>query len=299
MTTELSYAAVVIAYRDVALAQRVIDQLATQTIAPSLILVVDNGGTFGTDSLDARNLDSGIVLVSRPDNPGYSAAVNEARRTSSDTVLVLTHDAVFGPELAATLIGALESRPDAGAVAPVLHWVSVPNRVFSAGGFLTRGGRATHLVKVRDSEPYAVDWVDGAVVLYRRSALQVIDWLDEQYFLYFEDVDTAWRMSRAGLATLIDPNAKARQEPGSHPMRLGIRNMTLFARQAQIPLLLHVGAVARRVGEHAAAEILRRRPPGLLDAWRGWRDGRRGIGGPPSPEPGAGAARRSRSSAVE
>lgn len=283
MTTELTYTAVVIAYRDIALVQRVIDQLAAQTLAPSHVLVVDNGGTLQYDALDARTLDSGIELVSRPDNPGYGAAVNEARHTATDAVLVLTHDAVFGSELAATLVGTLATRTDAGAIAPVLRWVSAPDRIFSAGGVLTRGGRATHLVVARGTDPYPVDWVDGAVVLYRRDALQAVDWLDERYFLYFEDVDTAWRMSRAGLSTLVAPAAQARQEPGSHPIRLGIRNMTLFARRAHIPFPLHVLAVARRIGEHAAAEILRRRPPGLGDAWRGWRDGRRGIGGTPSP----------------
>lgn len=282
MTTELTYAAVVIAYRDVALAQRVVDQLAAQTWAPSLVLIVDNGGTLDGDSLNPRSLHSEFKLISRPDNPGYSAAVNEARHTATDAVLVLTHDAVFDPELAASLLRTMEKRADAGAVAPVLRWVSTPDRVFSAGGTLTRGGRATHLIKVLDTDPYSVDWADGAVVMYRRDALQAIGWLDERYFLYFEDVDTAWRMSRTGLATLIDPAAHARQEPGNHPMRLGIRNMTLFARRAEIPFPLHMAAVARRVGEHATAEILRGRPPGLHQAWRGWREGRRGIDGKPS-----------------
>lgn len=281
MTTELTYTAVVIAYRDAALAQRVVDQLATQTLAPSHVLVVDNGGTLDENSLSDRGLGVGIELVRRPDNPGYSAAVNEARRTTTDAVLVLTHDATFDMDLAARLTATLRSSKSVGAAAPVLRWVSSPDRIFSAGGVLTRGGRATHLVEVRDQAPYPVDWVDGAVVLYRRAALETIGWLDETYFLYFEDVDTAWRMSRSGFTTLVDPEAHARQQPGDHPMRLGIRNMTLFAGRAGIPFPLHVAAVARRVAEHAAVQVLRRRSPGLRDAWRGWREGRRGIDGAP------------------
>jgi N-acetylglucosaminyl-diphospho-decaprenol L-rhamnosyltransferase len=58
--------------------------------------------------------------------------------------------------------------------------------------------------------------------------------------------------------------------------------MTLFARHAQIPLLPHLGAVARRVAEEAAARVLRGRRPELVAAWRGWRDGRRGRGGKPA-----------------
>ena len=66
--------------------------------------------------------------------------------------------------------------------------------MFSAGGVLLRTGRASHLTQARDAAPYPVDWVDGAIVMYAVAALDAISWVDPDYFLYFEDVDTAWRM---------------------------------------------------------------------------------------------------------
>ena len=277
----IQYTAVIIAYRRPDLVAAVLDSLATQTQPPRDVIVVDNGGTLTHADLTHFALSERIRLIPRADNPGYAAAVNEARGIDTDALLVLTHDADFDSPLAEGLLAALEADPSSGASAPVLHWSSAPERVFSAGGFLTRGGRGGHLGFPLSNRPYPVDWVDGAIVMYRIAALDSVDWISEDYFLYFEDVDTAWRMREAGFKTLIVPSTIARQEPGAHPMRLGIRNMTLFARKSGIRPLRQACAVARRVAEESAAAMLRGRRPHPVDAWRGWRDGRRGITGKP------------------
>lgn len=276
-----AYTAVVIAYKQPQLLAEVLHRLSSQTLLPRDVIVVDNGGTVLRSDIDGSALRDRISIIPRPDNPGYAAAVNEARGRCAEAVLVLTHDANFGDNIAEELVSSLEADPSAGATAPILRWASEPDRIFSAGGYLTAGGRAGHFTQMRSLDPYAVDWADGAIVMYRRSALDAIDWLDERYFLYFEDVDTAWRMARIGYSTLIVPAAKAMQQPGAHPVYLGIRNMTLFARTASVPPLAQLGAVVRRVVEESAASVLRGRPPRVIDAWRGWRDGRHGRSGKP------------------
>lgn len=276
------YAAIIIAYRDLPLVHAVIRQLANQTLPPQVVIVVDNGGTITASDINATVLGDRVVLVPREDNPGYGAAVNEARgRCTSPALLVLTHDASFGSDLAEQLLASLSTNDTAGAVAPVLNWVSNPDSVFSAGGRLSSGGRASNRTSISSAAAYPVDWVDGAIVMYRVKALDSVEWLAEHYFLYFEDVDTAWRMRQAGWDTLVNPKARALQQPGAHPMYLGIRNMTLFARMARIPFVPHLFAVGYRVAEETAAGLLRKRSPHLIAAWKGWRDGRRGITGKP------------------
>lgn len=280
-TIIIEYTAVIIAYKQPQLLTAVLASLAAQTVLPRDVLVVDNGGTLTADDLRQRDLADRTHLIPRADNPGYAAAVNEARGRAADAVLVLTHDADFDAALAAELLGALDADAAIGATAPVLRWSSDPERVFSAGGYLTPGGRGGHLRSPRSNRPYAVDWVDGAIVMYRTAALEAIDWISEDYFLYFEDVDTAWRMRQAGITTAIVPTALARQMPGAHPMRLGIRNMTLFARRAGISPIRQGAAVARRVAEESVAGVLRGRLPHPIQAWQGWRDGKRGLTGKP------------------
>lgn len=279
---QTGYVALIIAYRDHALVTRVLEQLAVQTTLPHEVVVVDNGGTLDTDALAAMPLADRTVLISRPENPGYGAAVNEARgRLGDRALLVLTHDAVFAPELAERLLGALAADALAGAVGPVLHSAVDRERVFSAGGRLGRGGRASHWVSPLRDSPYRVDWLDGAIVMFSSQALDAIDWLAEEYFLYFEDVDTGWRLSKRGWRSLVIPGVFAAQQPGAHPMYLGVRNMTLFARRAHIAFLPHLVAVLRRVSREALSALRHGRSPQLGAAWRGWRDGRRGVTGPP------------------
>jgi N-acetylglucosaminyl-diphospho-decaprenol L-rhamnosyltransferase len=54
-----------------------------------------------------------------------------------------------------------------------------------------------------------VDWVTGAVLMARRSAIQTVGFLDERYFLYWEDLDWCYRMRQAGWRIYRVPEARA------------------------------------------------------------------------------------------
>lgn len=278
------YATIIISYRRPDLLRSLLRRVAEQSTPPALVIVVDNAGDLDETVVRDGPLSSRTLLIRRPENPGYSAAVNEARpilrARGIPRLLVLTHDAEFSSSLAADLLAAL-SVPTVGAAGPLLRRASNQSVVFSAGGRLTRNGRAWNLVAPLTESPYPVDWVDGAIVMYKTDCLDLIDWLDESYFLYFEDVDTAWRMRREGLQTVVVPSTVAAQDPGAHPMYLGIRNMVLFAVRAGIPTWRSVLGVSRRAAEEATVRVLHGRSPALLDVWRGWRDGRRGMSGHP------------------
>ena len=276
------YVGLIIAYREPELVAAVLERLSQQTIAPRLVIVVDNGGTLAASDLEGLPLADRSIRVPRPDNPGYGAAANEAREHLGDSaLLVLTHDAVFGPELAEQLLGALHRRDDAGAVGPILRFASDPDRVFSAGGRLSPSGLATHWPQALSADPYPVDWLDGAIVMFAPRALEAIGGIAEEYFLYFEDVDTGWRMARAGWRSLVVPSAVASQVPGAHPAYLGMRNMALFSRKAGIPALRSLAAAGRRALRAGAGRVRRGGSPQLIEAWRGWRDGRAGRSGRP------------------
>lgn len=279
------YATIIISYRRPDLLRSLLQHVAEQSTQPSQVIVVDNSGNLDADVIAESPLANITTLVRRPENPGYSAAVNEARAAIAGTaithVLVLTHDADVSPHLAAGLLDALDD-PRTGAAAPLLlRRASDSSIVFSAGGRLSRYGRAWNTVTPASAAPYEVDWVDGAIVMYPVDALERVGWLDERYFLYFEDVDIAWRMRRDGLRTVVVPSIVAAQDPGAHPMYLGIRNMVLFADVAGITTGRSALAVLRRVAEESAYRVLHRRSPALVEAWRGWRDGRRGLTGHP------------------
>lgn len=278
------YATIVISYRRADLLATVLQRLARQTELPSRVVVVDNAGDLETSVVELSPLADRTLLVRRPDNPGYGAAVNEMRELVHEEgirrLLVLTHDADFADDFAERASATLDDT-GAGAVAPVLYWSEDRQRVFSAGGVLARSGRAWNAVTPRSPDAYTVDWVDGAIVMYSVPALDAIGWIDPDYFLYFEDVDTAQRMRSQGWSTVVQPACTAYQQPGNHPMYLGIRNMVRFARKNDIPAVRNALGVLRRVMEESVYKVLHGRRPDLTDALRGWRDGRRGMSGKP------------------
>lgn len=281
-----SYAVVTIGFKQPELMAKVLTQLAAQTVLPTEVLIVDNGGTFTERDRSEWSLADRSTLVSRPDNPGYAAAVNEARsRSGAALLLVLTHDAEFEADLAAKLCAvfthngvAQSATADVGSAGPVLYFRDSPEKLFSAGGTLTRSGLAAHLRAPKSKLPYPVDWVDGAIVMFSRAALDAIGWLDEQYFLYFEDVDTGWRLNQAGYRNVIAPSAFAKQQPGAHPPYLGMRNMALFARKAGISRARLTLAVLPRMMRVAAGQLKRRKAVQVSEMFRGLRDGYRASG---------------------
>ena len=281
----IEYSAIIVAYKRIDLLQNVLLNLSRQTLPPESVVIVDNGGTLSAVDLLSFPLGHLATLVSMPHNPGYAPAVNRAGRElggRSSATLVLTHDAQFDEHLGAGLIEALSEDPTAGASAPLLYWSSRPDAIFSAGGVLRAGGRAYHSKRPRSKGAYEVDWVDGAIVMYRTTTLDLIGWLDERYFLYFEDVDTAQTMRLHDARTLLVPSVIAHQEPGAHPLYLSIRNMTLFARKAGEGRVAQAAAVSIRVLEDSFWRLRSGNFPRLREAWRGWKDGLNGVEGKPS-----------------
>lgn len=273
------YVALIIGYKNADLLERVLRSLDNQTLLPCKVMVVDNGGTFTEADRAAWPLADRITLISRPDNPGYGAAVNLARPDlDRSALLVLTHDTYFEETMAQKLISALQL-PNVGASSPILYYSDAPERIFSAGGKLSKLGRASHLSVPISTEPYVVDWADGATVMYSAQALEAIDWIDEKYFLYFEDVDTGWRLDQAGWLSVLVPDALGHQQPGDQPPYLGMRNMALFARKLGISRTLHLFAVVPRMLRESLSRVRRGLRPKLGEAWRGLRDGYAGKAG--------------------
>ncbi len=68
--------------------------------------------------------------------------------------------------------------------------------------------RANATLSPRDfSRPKEVDWTTGACMLVRRAAVDQVGDMDEDFFLFYEDVDWCRRMRDAGWQVLVEPTA--------------------------------------------------------------------------------------------
>jgi GT2 family glycosyltransferase len=230
--------AVVLHYRYWPGVEETINALLAQTRPPDVVLVVDNRSADGSvESL--HRAFPGMEVIEAEVNRGYGAGMNlgveRLLERGMDAVLLLTHECILADDALAALVARLEEDPRVGAVGPLLAYRSKPDRVFSAGGEIDRRtGWPRHLTEPEsvaewtNGPPKVVEWVDGAAVLLRSSAVRDAGTLDEDYFLYFEDTEYLLKLGRRGWPVECVREALAWQEPGTVPTYLSLRNRLRF-----------------------------------------------------------------------
>jgi hypothetical protein len=186
-----------------------VDSLLSQTRAPAEILIVDNGAQ-GALARSLSGYAPQVRTISSGSNLGYNAAVNLAAANSScEYLLCLNPDAraqagcleqlaaVADSDTKIALVGAqilLEDGLRVNAGANPLH----PTGISPSGGY---GEQREH------APPREVAVVSGACCLIRRASLLELGGLVEELFLYYDDVDLAWRARIAGMRVLYCPAA--------------------------------------------------------------------------------------------
>ena len=189
---------------------RCLASVLAQQPPPSQVVVVDNASRDG--SADA--LPAGVELLRLPGNRGFAAAANAGlARTSAAFVLTLNPDAELLPGCLAAAAAALDADATLGSVAPRVLCAAAPGRIDATGiGLTSSFGQINceHDLPEEQaaSQPRAVLGPLGGAALWRRQALAEAGGFCESYFLYWEDLDLALRLDRAGYGCRTEPRAR-------------------------------------------------------------------------------------------
>lgn len=244
------------------------------------VTVVDNASP---DDSVATVDDLPVELIRSSRNGGFAYGCNLGIATgSAPYVLLLNPDAQIDRDALATLVRVLDEEPAVGAVGPRILGESgelkFSQRSFprlrstwSQAMFLHRlapHAKWTDEV-IRDPAAYATpgspEWLSGACLLTRRSALTEIGGLSERFFLYCEDIDLCRRLRQAGHDLRFEPAATVRHRGGASAPRgstlpIYARSRVLYARQHYRRPAVPLEVLGVVVGEatHALASIRRR-----------------------------------------
>ncbi len=187
------------------------------------VWVVDNGSSDGSPDL-VRETFPWARLVVPETNLGFGRAVNlVADQTSSPWIAPSNADVRLRPGALAALQAVGERHPGVGWVAPrlLLPDGTVQHSVFPFPSpvaamaqqlgvpTLVRGfGDERCLPGFWDSSrPREVPWAVGAFILVRRTAWAAVRGFDERQWMYAEDLDLGWRLTRAGWRCRYEPSA--------------------------------------------------------------------------------------------
>ena len=183
---------------------------------PHEIFVVDNASTDGSDTYIPRRFPQ-VKYIYNTGNVGFARANNQAMALSSGRyVLLLNPDTVVGESVLSEACRFLDDHPDAGALGVKMldgdgrflpeskrgfpsPWVSFC-KIFGLAKIFPRSPRfgRYHLRYLDENEINRVDVLSGAFMLLRRSTLDRCGLLDEQFFMYGEDIDLSYRMTLTG-----------------------------------------------------------------------------------------------------
>jgi GT2 family glycosyltransferase len=195
---------------------------------PNETIVVDNGSEDGSANL-VRDEFRWAELIDNRKNVGFARACNQAiRKAKSRYVLLLNSDTEVLPGALDRLTRFMEAHPQAGACGPRLlnedgtlqpscYPMLTPTREFWRLLFLDRiAQKATYPMQTWDTEtPRRVEAINGACLMLRRSSLDAVGLLDEDYFLYTEEVDLCLRLADADWELWWIPQARVVHQGGA------------------------------------------------------------------------------------
>ena len=201
------------------------DSLQAQTFTDWDLLVMDNNSFDRSAATIVEHIPAAKV-VRQKNNLGFAKAHNlNIQWSKSPYILVVNPDIVMEPDCLALLVAAMEQHEQAGSVgAALLYWDAETKRrtniVDSYGIALGKNYNAIDAAQGLTEKKFderVVFGVSGALVLYRREALEAVafvhgkerEYFDEDFFAYKEDVDLAWRLQIAGYQSFVIGNALA------------------------------------------------------------------------------------------
>lgn len=185
------------------------------------VIVVDNHSSDGSvEYLQQRYPKSEypmVRIVSSMHNLGFARGNNIAiRQSQSDYVLLLNPDTIVGEQVLLECVRFMDSHADAGAVGVHMQNASGKTAMESRRGlpspmvaFYKMMGLTARFPRSRVfghyymgflpwDEPGQIEVVSGAFCMVRREALNQVGLLDEDFFMYGEDIDLSYRILKGG-----------------------------------------------------------------------------------------------------
>lgn len=177
----------------------------------SEVLVVDNASADGSAELVRKQFPD-VQLLKNQENLGFARANNQALKMSNSRyVLLLNPDTEVMPGALASLVQFMDNHPEAGAAGARLvdEQGGLQPSCYRAPTLRRELLRLAHLDVVFPASGYQmhrwsvdtprqVDVVQGAALILRRAALDDVGLLDEDYFIYSEEVDLCFRLQQHG-----------------------------------------------------------------------------------------------------
>lgn len=207
-----------------------IQSITTHVSMPHEIVIVDNASTDQSVShIQAKH--PGVVLITNSENLGFAKGNNlGAQHARGKYILLLNNDTILCSDIKPG-IEILDSHASIGIVGAKMHGRNMeyrhsarhfpaPHRLFKFSTRLNKKGAFKSGDFDNDAAAYHfVDYIEGSFLLTTRHIWNILNGLDENLFMYGEDLEFCYRAKKKGYATVFLPTIKYIHYGGFNPGR--------------------------------------------------------------------------------
>ncbi len=190
------------------------------------IIVVDNASSDDSVAMVKKNFPT-VELIQNKENLGYTKGNNVARgKALGEYVLFLNSDTKMFPNTLSEMLRLMDSDPKIGIGTPFVKLANGNPYYGSHRGFPTPWNSLTYFTGLAKLFPnsklfagytatylplttiHEVDACSGTFLLIRHSILDQINWFDESYFAYGDDLQMCFDVRKLGYKVMFDPNVE-------------------------------------------------------------------------------------------
>lgn len=213
---------------------------------PVEVFVVDNNSVDGSVAM-VRSKFPEVKLIANEKNTGFSYANNQAIKVSTGQyVLLLNPDTVVEEDTFEKVVKFMDEHPDAGGLGVQM--------LDGKGNFLPESKRGLptpavaffkisglskllpksrtfgryHLGFLHKDQVHQVDILSGAFMLMRKEALDKVGLLDEEFFMYGEDIDLSYRIIKGGYKNYYYPGTRIIHYKGESTKKSSVNYVFVF-----------------------------------------------------------------------
>jgi len=212
------------------------------------VWVVDNNSVDGSVAM-VRSRFPWVKLIANTENFGFSKANNQAIRLSSaEYTLLLNPDTVVEEDTFTKVVNFMDSHPEAGGLGVKMldgkgtflpeskRGLPTPAvafyKIFGLSALFPKSKKfgRYHLGFLDKNQTHEIEILSGAFMLLRKSALDKVGLLDEDYFMYGEDIDLSYRLILGGYKNYYFPETRIIHYKGESTKKSSINYVFVFYR---------------------------------------------------------------------
>ncbi|URZ14840.1 glycosyltransferase family 2 protein [Clostridium felsineum] len=181
------------------------------------IVIVDNASKDSSAEILKKNFDKHVIIQAES-NRGFAAGNNIGIKYAIDNgaeyVLLINNDTVVEKDFLMNLVKNIDVNKKVGMLTGKIYYYAEPKRIWFAGGGINElKGNAYHvgMNEIDVGEKYSckqqIKFASGCFQLISKELINNVGYMNEKYFMYYEDTDYCYRIINSGYKILYEPNS--------------------------------------------------------------------------------------------